>query len=345
MWTILLGVLVALSSLPAVAPAGEAGVRIAFGSCLRQWQAILDADPDVFLFLGDNVYTDIGPYRTAPEPERIARAYEELGRQPGYLALRRRTPVFAIWDDHDYGRDNAGADYPWKETSEAHFLDFFNVPADAEERARPGTYAVRYLGDGAHRVQLLLLDTRYFRSPLRFGEPDPACPRVNLLPETDAGATLLGAQQWRWLEARLREPARLRIIASSIQVIPDGHCFEKWANFPRERERLFDLIRSTGAAGVVIVSGDRHLAEISRLPGDRVGYPLYEITASGMNSAGAGKGEQNPYRVTPDNVRRDNFGMILVDWEQEDVPIWLQIRDSEGNIVQQTGIRLSDLRR
>ena len=77
----------------------------------------------------------------------------------------------------------------------------------------------------------------------------------------------------------------LRIIASSIQLIPTEHCWEKWANFPKERIRMFELLRTTDASGVIVISGDRHLGEISVLPLDYLGYPLYEITSSGLNSA------------------------------------------------------------
>lgn len=332
-----------------VAAPGSA-TTIAFGSCLRQWQpqpvwtAILAATPDAFIFAGDNVYTDTGPYRDQAEPARIGRAYDELAASPGYRALRDAVPVFATWDDHDYGRNDAGADYPWQNIAKREFVDFFDFPAGDAVRDRPGVYHVRTVGEGERRVQVILLDTRTFRSPLVRAEPTADCPRVNHAPNRDPDATLLGAAQWRWLEARLREPAALRLVVSSIQVIPEEHCFEKWANFPRERERLFELIRSTGAQGVVVVSGDRHLGEISRLPPEALGYPLYEVTASGMNSAGAGLGEQNTYRTTPDNVRQDHFGLVRLVGEGENRVVHLEIRDVTGAVLLQDQVPLERLR-
>ena len=324
---------------------GAAAATIAFGSCLVQWKpqpvwsAIQAARPDAFIFAGDNVYNDAGPYRDRPEPARIAEAYRELARNPGYQALRRTVPVFATWDDHDYGRDDAGAEYPWKNISKKHFLEFFDFPPEDPAYHRPGIYHARYLGEGPGRVQVLLLDTRTFRSPPREAEPDAACPRVNYKPNRDPEATILGPDQWRWLKARLREPASLRLVVSSIQVIPRDHCWEKWANFPRERERLLHLIRATGAGGVVLLSGDRHLAEISRLPAERVGYPLYEVTASGLNSAGAGEGEENRFRVAGGNFRGDHFGVVRL----EEGVVHLEVRDVDGETVRARQLPLEDL--
>jgi alkaline phosphatase D len=103
---------------------------------------------------------------------------------------------------------------------------------------------------------------------------------------TDTTTTMLGETQWKWLEAELRKPADVRIIASSIQVLPDEHGSEKWGNFPHERTRLFRLIRDTKANGVVLISGDRHLAEIMEIDSARSGnsYPIYEVTSSSLNA-------------------------------------------------------------
>jgi alkaline phosphatase D len=178
-----------------------------------------------------------------------------------------------------------------------------------------------------------LLDTRTFRSLLKTGSPTTACRRVNHVPNTDPGATILGADQWSWLQEELREAARLRIIASSIQVIPDQHCYKIGANFPNERDKLLRAIRESAAAGVIFISGDRHLAEISRLPASIVGYPLYEITSSGMNSAGAGEGEENRYPANDDRCRGDNFGVIAIEWPKASPLVRMQVRDARGVVV------------
>ena len=223
-------------------------------------------------------------------------------------------------------------------------MEFFDIPSASPRGRRPGIYDAHVHGPAGRRVQIIMLDTRWFRSPLKRGAPTGACPRIPYVPTDDPRATLLGKDQWRWLGEQLRRPAELRIIASSIQVIPDRHCFEKWGNFPSERERLFRLIQETRANGVVLVSGDRHFAEISRLGADGAGYPLFEITSSGLNSARRGKIEVNRFRTSPHNFRVDNFGFIRVDWADDPPLLSLQIRDVEGSIMQEERVRLSDLK-
>jgi alkaline phosphatase D len=253
--------------------------------------------------------------------------------------------VHATWDDHDYGRNDAGADYPMRAQSERIFVDFFDFPEGSPVRSRPGIYSAHSYGPVGRRIQIILLDTRSFRSPLQRAGRTTQCSKGRYVPNESSAATLLGESQWSWLEYQLRKAADIRVIVSSIQVIPDGHCFEKWGNFPRERRRLFEEIAQSGAGGVVLISGDRHFAEISRLDGDAIGYPLYEVTSSGMNSAGKRRAsEPNPYRVSRDNFRQENFGVIEVDWSLADPQLRLQIRDVSGKIVDEQGLRLSELR-
>jgi alkaline phosphatase D len=337
---------VALAACLISAAAGAADT-VAFGSCLRQWKpapiwrSVLASGPDLFILSGDAVYADGGLNRFAPEPERIARAYRSLSERTGFQALRAQVPVYATWDDHDYGLDNAGAEYPWKEVSERLFLDFFDVPDSAPERGRPGVYSSRVLGEPGRRIQLILLDTRYFRSPTLRGD-DGDCPGGGYEPNRDPQATLLGDDQWQWLAGRLREPAELRILVSSIQVISDRHCFEKWANFPLERGRLFELIGETGASGLVLVSGDRHFAEISRLVDSAAGYPLYEVTASGLNTSRRPRGdEDNPYRVSGSAYGGENFGLIRVDWDAEAPRVHLEVHGLDGGTVREVELPLS----
>ena len=323
--------------------AAETIETVAFGSCLRQWkpqpiwQSIVASRPDVFLFIGDNVYAD------TTDMDEMHTAYARLGAQPGYRELKTICPIHATWDNHDYGANDAGAEYPMRAQSQQVFMDFFGVPPDAAPRQRAGVYDVHWYGPPGRQVQIILLDTRYFRSPLQPAPANWTCPRVNYAPNTNPQATLLGKEQWTWLAEQLRQPDKLRIIASSIQVIPDEHCFEKWSNFPLERERLLATIRESAAGGVVLISGDRHLAEISRLDASYVGYPLYELTSSGMNSARAGRGESNRHRVTMENFRGDNFGVIEIDWSGTSARLSLQVRDVEGSIVQQHDIDLVEL--
>lgn len=321
-------------------PTGAAeAFTIGFGSCLRQedpqpvWEGVRAIAPDVFVFGGDNVYTDAGLYRLRPEPERIGTAYRRLAEEPGFAALRAGTPLYATWDDHDYGANDAGADYPHKGASKTYFMDFFGIPADSPLRAREGVYDAHWPGGRERGIQLLLLDTRSFRAPLVVEPTDAACPHRRFGRNEDPAATVLGTAQWAWLAGRLAEPATLHVVVSSIQAIPEEHCFEKWANFPRERERLLGLLASASAP-VLLLSGDRHLAEISRLQRSGWRHPLLELTSSGMNSAYEGKPEANRHRALPVAIRADNFATVSVSGAAGSLRLSLAIRGTDGRVLQ-----------
>jgi alkaline phosphatase D len=203
------------------------------------------------------------------------------------------------------------------------------------------------LGPPGKRVQIILLDTRYFRSPLNkpkekaSHEPGEGFAGP-YRPTPDPEATVLGPEQWKWLAEQLRVPAEVRILASSIQAIAHEHGWEHWGNFPRERERLFKLIADTHAQGVVIISGDRHSAEISKHdPG--VGYALYDVTSSSLNQPSKWHNEINRYRIGTKYVEA-NFGAVLIDWEEADPTIRLQVRTEKGDVALQQRVRLSELR-
>jgi alkaline phosphatase D len=331
--------------------------RIAFGSCAKQdqpqpiWEAIGETQPQLFVFLGDNIYGDT-------QDMSVMRAkYALLADQPGFRKLKQTCPVVGTWDDHDYGANDAGADFPKKRESQQVFLDFFGVPKDDPRRTQEGVYSARVYGPPGKRVQLILLDARYFRSPLKAGfkpgEPGEGS-RGIYIANNDPDATVLGETQWGWLAEQLKVPAELRVIGSGVQVVADEHGSEMWGNFPHERQRLLRLIRETKANGVVIISGDRHLSEISRLAADRPeapGYPLFDVTSSSLNAPSGNMtragvrfaNEINSYRVglTYFDV---NFGSIQIDWDQPDPVIRLQVRDEKGGVVMQQRLTLSQLR-
>jgi hypothetical protein len=319
--------------------------RIAFGSCATQarpqpiWDAIVATRPELTLLLGDNIYAD------TVDMNVMRAKYAKLAAMPGFQSLRQTCPILATWDDHDLGANDAGGDYPKKDESQQIFLDFFGEPSDSPRRHRPGVYDARVFGPVGKRVQVIMLDTRYFRSsPLKRKEGASA-KQGPYEGNPDPNMTILGETQWRWLQDQLHVPAELRLLVSSIQVVAEDHGWEKWMNFPRERERLYKLIRETGAERLVILSGDRHLAELSTMDAG-FGYPLYDLTSSGLNQAFTAWRplETNRHRVATMNWG-DNFGLLTIDWDQPDPLISLQIRDVDDDVTIQQKIRLSTIRR
>lgn len=351
---------VAFLLLAAVAPApGAAGEpagdllvsRIALGSCAKQdrpmpiWSAVSGFKPDVLLMLGDNVYGDT-------EDMAVLRGkYDLLAADRGFGAVRNTVPIVAVWDDHDYGVNDGGSEYPMKKDSQQVFLDFFGIPGDAPVRKRDGIYRQFVVGPPGRRVQFICLDTRWHRSPL---VSIPKLERVKgegpYRPSDDPEATILGAAQWEWLAKVLREPADLRIVLSSIQVASVEHGWEHWGNFPAERVRLLKTLRESEATGVIIVSGDRHSAEISMIPAgdDALTYPLFDLTASSLNQPKRVDDDEEPNRHRfGTRFHGANFGSIEIDWESAadggSPAVRLAIHDVDGKVVRSAEIPAGEL--
>jgi alkaline phosphatase D len=234
--------------------------------------------------------------------------------------------------------NDMGRDFPFKGFAEQLFLDFWRAGDTDPRRQREGIYDAQVFGPEGQRVQIILLDTRYFRSDLTPTDEYGAEGRERYIPSANPDQDMLGAAQWAWLADQLAEPADLRLIVSSIQVLADGHGWEAWRTMPLERDRLFRLINESGAEGVVFVSGDRHSAGLYRRD-DVASYPLYEITSSALNMASNRQNtEAGPYRLGQ-MYSPENYGVIGIDWDAGRLS--LEIRDMDGDAVRQETISLA----
>jgi alkaline phosphatase D len=315
--------------------------RIAFGSCAEQadsqpiWDAILAYKPELFIFAGDNVYGDFNTADAGP----LRKAYATADAIAGYNKLRDSVSHLAVWDDHDYGLNDGGGDFPHKAVSKDLFLDFWKVPASDVRRTREGIYHAHIIGPPGMRVQIILLDMRWFRSPLKLTDQRGAAGKERYLPDADPAKTMLGETQWAWLAAELRKPAELRLLVSSIQVLAEGHGWERWGNFPLERQKLFDTIRDSRAKGVVLLSGDRHVGALyHEAPADMP--PLYEATSSGINKAFSAAKEPGPNRLGA-LYAAPNFGIVDIDWWARKVT--LALRDEAGTAQRSVAITFDEL--
>lgn len=285
--------------------------KIAFGSCANQdqpeplWKDVAAAKPDLFLFMGDNVYA------SSPQQQPIAEQYRKLDLIPEYRAIREQVPFLATWDDHDYGVKDGGKDWGGKDSARRDFMNYWTYVRNAIPLEQGGIYHAKVIGPKKKAVQVIMLDTRYFRSPL-IDRPGNEGKAFDYLPNEEG--TILGEAQWQWLEAQLKRPANVRIIVSSIQMIATEPKFEKWGNFPKERQRFFDLLKKTHAKNVVVLSGDRHIASITKTTVKGYG-DLYEITSSSINRANT-YGDSDPQYVGP-VYNKENFGLATIDWTKK----------------------------
>jgi alkaline phosphatase D len=315
--------------------------RIGVGSCINQdlpqviWPAVLAEHLDLFVFGGDTVYASEQPFSL----DRLNAAYAKQQVQSGFARLRASVAHLSMWDDHDYGLNDGGAAFEHKQASKDAFLRFWNIAQDDPRRQRQGLYHAAVFGPAGRRVQIILLDTRWFRSPWKPTDLRDAPGRERYLPDPDPGKTMLGAEQWDWLAQQLKVPAEVRLVVSGIQVMAQGHGWECWANFPHELQRLFDSLRAARANGVVLVSGDRHFGALYR---DRFGmpYPVTELTTSGMTHSWQGAKEAGPNRLG-DLFDGLNYGLVEVDWTNRQIRLLL--KDELGHLQRSAVLALDAL--
>jgi alkaline phosphatase D len=180
-------------------------------------------------------------------------------------------------------------------------------------------------------VKVILLDGRYFRDTLS---------RLDRQYQVNLTGQMLGDAQWKWLEKELNtSTARVNFIISGVQFLPTEHIYEKWANFPKEREKLLDLIARSGAQNPILMSGDRHIAEIMKLEDSRFPKGLYEVTASGLTHTWSGIAEEkNSFRVS-ELVAKLNYGLASFDWAKDELLI--EIKGENGSVYAKQMIQLS----
>ena len=295
-------------------------IKIGIGSCLDQdfpqpiWQPIEEENLDYFIFLGDNVYGD----SIFENLYKMKRAYSKQEKLlPDFLD---QTDIFAIWDDHDYGKNDGGSDYKYKKLAENLFLDFWNVPINDVRRSREGIYFSENKVFFNKKYKLIFLDTRYFRSELK-GK------KGSYQKNNDESSTILGKEQWTWLEKELNSNFDYLFIFSSIQIIPEDHGFEKWSNFPNDRTKLLKILEKYKDR-TILFSGDRHRSGIYKRNG------IIEITSSSMNKPGSSFFETDKYLIG-ETYPQENYSVLKI--LNDDINIYN--KDKHGEILNSISLK------
>ena len=304
-------------------------INIGFGSCLKQdksmaiFESIKEDNFDLFLMIGDNVYGD----SETRDLKELKLAYKK--QKENFEMMELDFPFEAIWDDHDYGMNDAGKDYPYKEISKELFLNFWNIPLDDSRRYREGLYFDLTYEIDNKTLQILLLDTRTFRDRLMPSDNIGAPGKERYIPNNDSSLTILGENQWNWLRKKIIKPVDFRIIVSSIQFLSIGHGWESWNNFPHERIKLINLIDSTNLDHTLVISGDRHRGGIYQLKTSN-GRIISEMTSSSLNASFPNKEEYGPLRIGSTYLE-ENYGAILI--HSIDNSMSVSLKNINGNIV------------
>ena len=274
---------------------GAETIKFGLGSCLDQnypqpiWTSIEKEKLNFFVFLGDNVYGDL------PSGSLIKMKYAYKKQRSILPEFLDQMEVYSIWDDHDFGINDGGGDYKLKKNSKKMFLDFWEIPKNDIRHKREGVYFSDKKIFYDKKFKLIFLDTRYFRSKL-IKENDTYIKNED--------GTILGKEQWNWFYEELKDDFDFLIVFSSIQILAEDHRFEKWSNFPSEKNKLLDYLHEFKGK-TLLVSGDRHRGGMYKKNN------LIEITASSLNKPGSFDFESDRYLVGK-TFPEENYGTIEI---------------------------------
>ena len=270
-------------------------IKFGLGSCLDQnypqpiWTSIEKEKLNYFVFLGDNVYGDL------PSGSLIKMKYAYKKQRSILPEFLDQMEVYPIWDDHDFGINDGGGDYKLKKNAKKMFLDFWEISKNDIRRKREGIYFSDEKIFYDKKFKLIFLDTRYFRSKL-IKENDTYIKNED--------GTILGKEQWNWFSEELKDDFDFLIVFSSIQILAEDHRFEKWSNFPSEKNKLLDYLHEFKGK-TLLVSGDRHRGGIYTKNN------LIEITASSLNKPGSFDFESDKFLVGK-TFPEENYGTIEI---------------------------------
>ena len=306
---------------------------IGFGSCIDQdlpqpiWSAIEAKNVDAFMFLGDNVYGD----HPSGKLDKLRKSYiSQSTKLPKWLNKKK---VVSIWDDHDYGINDGGGDFKNKRESQKLFLDFWQIPENDPRHKRDGLYFNELIEIDGFKINLIVLDTRFFRSKLSSNKSP-------YIPTDNVDTTILGDEQWTWFKQVLNHDSDLILVLSSIQILATEHVFEKWDLFPHERLKMMKLLDSIETKSLII-SGDRHKGGLYKKGS------LIELTSSSLNKPTTAARISRNLPIVADSIKKqlleddkllqnkiynyENFGLIKINTKTQKIEI--SLNDINGNEV------------
>jgi alkaline phosphatase D len=291
-----------------------------YGGDYQILAAIARTRPDAMLWLGDNAYYREVDYTRAGMLHRYThtRSFPEL--QP----LLGSVHHYAIWDDHDYGPNDSDRSWFLKETAREVFQLFwgnltFGMGSD------PGITTMFRWGD----VEFFLLDDRYYRTPNR---------------RRSGPRRILGPEQLEWLiDALTYSSAPFKFVAIGGQVLNPRPEFETYSRIsPNERQELLDRITAENISGVVFLTGDRHITELTKI--DRAGhYPLYDLTVSPLTAGPHTEGTINPAAIPGTFVNQRNFAVLDFSGRRTDRSMKITVFDTNGRELWTRTIRAAEL--
>jgi len=294
-----------------------------YGSDFEIFEAIHQKNPDFMVWLGDNTYLREVDWNSRTG---FLHRYTHTRSLPEVQPLLASTHHYAIWDDHDYGPNDADGSFWLKETASEVFQLFWGNP----------NYDV--IGEGGITgsfqwadLHFFLLDNRYYRTS-----------NTNFATERE----MLGKKQIDWLiNAMASSRAPFKFVCIGGQVLSTEAMHENYATFPKEQRYLLDKIREAKIEGVVFLDGDRHHTGLSRMQESRDVYPIYDLTCSSLTAGAYPNNEElNQYKLEETLFGEHNFGWLNVSGPRTKRELKITIFNKDGKEVWTKNIKAQDLR-
>lgn len=276
------------------------------GGDYQIFQHMANRKPRLVLWLGDNTYLRLPDLLS---PSGMESRFMKDRALPELAPLLHTGSHYAIWDDHDFGPNDAKRNFIFKNTSLSLFKRYWRNPPAAGE----GIYTSFRYAD----AEFFLLDDRWFRDDDK---------------SQALGRGMLGRVQLLWLKEALRKSsARFKVVANGSQLFNDQNRFEGWQNFPEERLDFLNWAEKEKISGLLFLSGDRHRTEmIGRTFGT---LSIIELTCSPLTSSARPAPESekdNPSRVSGTLVEKRNFCTIAFTGRGNTRTLTMASVDAEG---------------
>ncbi|MEM7541924.1 MAG: alkaline phosphatase D family protein [Pseudomonadota bacterium] len=281
----------------------------AYGGQYEIFDAIADTKPTFMMWLGDNLYFREADFLSSGG---LAYRYRYQRRFPQLQRLLQSTHHVAVWDDHDYGPNDANSSFILREQALALFSQYWSNPS-AGTAETAGIFTTFTYSD----AQFFLLDDRYHRDADKL--------------QNVAAKSLYGDEQLAWLRnALVSSRSRFKFIVGGSEFL-SRHRFEGWHNFPKERKEFLNWLSASDIKGIIFLSGDRHFTKLSRY--DRTDrYPLFELTCSPLSARAVPQSVDinEPGIVTGTVVQRRNFCSLGFSGQGKARALSIAVQGSDG---------------
>lgn len=292
----------------------------------RMWDTLRSHNPAAMLLLGDNIYID------TPEIQETQKyCYYRRQSRPEYNAYVAQTPIYAVYDDHDFGDNDCygtpSKDFPsWKRPVLKTFQDNWANPAYGGGQENPGAWFSFNIGD----VDFFLMDCRYYRDKQTEEKP---------------GKTMLGEYQKAWLKEQIKNSkAKFKVLCSTVPMAyetkPGKAGFDTWDGYKDERDEIFNFLAEENIEGLFIASADRHRSDAWLVERPK-GYALHEFMSSRLTNIHTHAVQKNSLFGYSDKC---SFGKLNFDLTKDDPTVTYEIFNIDNEKIHDLTLKLSELK-